>query len=75
MESTPAVFACSAYSVGFLFACHSAFAMSTAHLSFLPPFILLCPISFHVRQDRHKLLHRVCKLRDCPVGSNNAGLQ
>ena len=42
------------------------------------PFSLLClPCSFHVRQDRHLRLQNqhVCKLRDCPVGSNNAGQQ
>ena len=53
--------------------CH---AMPTALRQFAPVlFILLCPCSFHVRQDRHKLLHQVCKLQDCPVGSCNTGLQ
>ena len=59
--------------------CLLAFAMPCPlpFSSFLPPCCSFCfsPCSFHVRQDRPKLNHHVCKLRDCPVGSCNTGLQ
>ena len=51
---------------------------SFAPFSLLCPrssFISLVPCSCHVRQDRQKSKHHVCKLQDCPVGSCNTGLQ
>ena len=55
--------------------CH---AMPTALLNSLPPFIFLCLPPVHsmcARIEPTSLLHHVCKLQDCPVGSCNTGLQ
>ena len=61
-------------------ACHFACHAHCPH-QFLPPFIsscfissfaLLAPVHVHVRQNQ---IQHVCKLRDCPVGSCNTGLQ
>ena len=60
------------------FACHAHCPQQFApRSSLLCPvqFIVLCPCSFQVRQDHPVCCTTVCKLRDCPVGSCNTGLQ
>ena len=90
MESPPAVSACSGLFCGLCACCHFFFlpAIPNAHQHLAPIKVALPHLFIHVHQDRRlgpavcrasSLLHHhkqhVCKLRDCPVGSNNAGLQ